>query len=69
MAREDKIGERFEYLGATFETVEDTGVCKKCAFANEGWRWRELTPCLRPELSCDASERSDGKSVVFINVE
>lgn len=69
MAREYKIGERFKYLGATFETVEDTGVCEKCAFANEGWRWQELTPCLRPELACDASERSDGKSVKFIAVE
>ena len=61
MAREYKIGERFEYLGETFETVEDSEVCRGCAFYNED--------CLRPELTCDPSERSDGKSVKFIAVE
>lgn len=65
MAREYKIGERFEYLGDTYEAVEDHDFCEGCAFYVRGLHY----PCVRPDMVCDAFERSDKTDVKFKVVE
>ena len=80
MAREYKIGERFECFGFTYETVEDElpysaggerfayGTCHGCAFY-EMDEYGVVGRCVRPDMLCDKAERSDGKGVKFKAVE
>lgn len=65
MAREYKIGERFEYLGATYEAVKAHDLCEGCDFYRQDLRH----PCVRPDMICDKAERSDRTDVKFIAVE
>lgn len=75
MAREYKIGERFEYLGETFETIKEPidhirsnhGTCRGCAFFEMG-EYDVLGQCVRPDMLCDKAERSDGTDVKFIAI-
>lgn len=74
MAREYKIGERFEYLGATFETVKEQkhinqsqGTCRGCAFF-EMDEYNVTGRCVCADMICDKAERSDRTDVKFIAV-
>jgi hypothetical protein len=75
MAREYKIGERFGYLGVTYETVKEQkhinqseGTCRGCAFF-EMDEYNVLGRCVRPDMICDKAERSDKTDVKFVEVK
>ena len=62
---EMRIGETFEFKGKSYVAREGEG-CKGCAFLNEDCNARIYTDLIG---KCSPSERTDHKSVIFVEVD
>ena len=62
---ERKIGETFEYEGKTLKVKEDkNGSCHDCFFNKKC-----TLPVIKIVGKCDADNREDGKSIIFVEVQ